>query len=276
MSARAAIRRVARRLLGIIPGAEVRFRRHIWSRISFPEPEMRVLADLPANSFDVAIDVGAALGGYTWILDRASRRVIAFEPGAVHADFIARGLSGTNIELVRAAVGREEATVRMYTPGCDTNALHSATLSSSNPVAHAASVVVNDVAQLSIDAFVRQWLVPGERLDFLKVDVEGYELAVFKGAAETLARDHPLVLCEIEARHNADYARVFGLFRDLGYSAFVLKQGRFVRFEGDALESVQHEEDLAYRLSPDYEPGSGRYINNFIFEHPLSRVKVAS
>lgn len=275
MSARTAIRRAARRVLGAVPGAEVRFRRHVWSRLAFPEPEMRVIADLPAQSFDVAIDVGAALGGYAWLLGRASRRVIAFEPGQVHADFIADGIGGTNIELVRAALGREVGTMTMYTPGDDTNAFHSATLSNDNPVAQGDGVVASEVAQVSLDAFVSERLGSGERVDFLKVDVEGYELAVLEGAVDTLARDHPVVLCEIEARHNAAYAKIFDLLGGLGYRAFVLKRGRFVPFQG-ALEPVQQDADLALRLSPDYAPGSGGYINNFTFEHPHSRVKIAS
>ena len=60
------------------------------------------------------------------------------------------------------------------------------------------------------------------RLDFIKCDVEGAELMVFRGAAETLRRFRPAVFAEV----NADYmarldsapAALFRLLGDLGYS----------------------------------------------------------
>jgi FkbM family methyltransferase len=266
------VRSFFRRTVGSMPMVDVAFRRFVWSRVSFPEPEMRFLNELNGRPIDVAVDVGAALGGYAWILNRKARRVFAFEPGQAHADFLARGLLGTRIELERLAVGSSSGIVPMYTPGDDTNARHSATLSTGNPVVQSNDTRVTNVQMVSIDQLLSERLAPDERLDLLKVDVEGYELAVFEGARHRIEKDFPLIICEIEARHNVDFAQVFKLLRSIGYVSYTFQGSKFILFVGEDLDAIQTEENLAYRISPEYRPGTSRYINNFIFSHAKSKI----
>lgn len=269
------LKKIVKAALERAPILEVYFRRIIWSRIHFPEPEMKYLNSLPRNSFDVAVDVGAALGGYSWILNRKSKRVIAFEPGIVHSEFLQPGIYGTSIELERQAVGNENGFVSMYTPGDDTNARHSATLSTENPVVHASETQIDVVPLISLDDFLESKLASTERLDFLKVDVEGYELAVLEGATRRIAKDFPLIVCEIETRHNAQYQEVFRLLKSLGYQSYILVDGEFALFVSDDISYHQRDVDLAYRLSANYRPGSSKYINNFIFAHPRSKIRIS-
>jgi FkbM family methyltransferase len=44
-----------------------------------------------------------------------------------------------------------------------------------------------------------------DRLDFIKIDVEGAELGVLQGAEQVIAKFRPALLVEIEARHTARY-----------------------------------------------------------------------
>lgn len=267
-------RTLVRSFFEAIPLLDVAFRRLFWSRVHFPEAEMQFITGLRSDEIDVAVDVGAALGGYAWILNRKSQRVIAFEPGAAHASFLARGLVGTNIELERKAVGKSDGMVPMYTPGNDTNARHSATLSKDNPVTLSDGTQVDHVPLISLDGFLNGRMRPDERLDFLKVDVEGYELDVFEGARARIAKDRPIILCEIEARHNDRYADVFKLLRMLGYASYVFDGARFNIFEGDDITHFQQDADLAIRLSPEYRLGQSKYINNFMFSHPNSKIRI--
>jgi FkbM family methyltransferase len=250
------------------------FRRFVWSRLHFPEIEMRFLNSLAACSVDIAIDVGAALGSYTWILNRKSAQVFAFEPGAQHARCLARSIFGSRVTLVQAAVGRSCDTVSMYTPGSDTNALHSATLSPNNPVIENRATEVRQVEQVSLDWFFLDKIDVGRTIDVLKVDVEGYELEVFAGAQALIKRHHPLIICEIEKRHNADYSKIFGTLRTAGYRTYIFREKCFVPFDSDVLDSLQSAETLKIRLSGNYVPGESPYINNFIFQHAQSRIKV--
>jgi FkbM family methyltransferase len=270
----ATLRAGARELLGKFPLVDGYFRRLIWSRLYFPEAEMALLHSLRRHSADLAIDVGAAMGGYCWLLNRVSRRVIAFEPGDWHCAYLRQLLLGTRIELVCAAVGAEAGEVELITPGDDVHARHSATLHGGNPVARTSGAHVSRVHQVSIDGYLEQTGMAGRLLDILKVDVEGYEYQVLLGASAALQRHRPLLICEIEARHNADYRAVFDMMRALGYACYARRGGQYRPISADEILSVQSEADLAIRLSPRHRPADNGYVNNFVFQHPDSRVRV--
>lgn len=267
--------KIGKSVLEQFPFVEAWFRRTVWSRVHFPESEMKYLHNLRGKPIDVAIDVGAALGGYAWILNRKSRKVIAFEPGETHSNFMSSALAASSIKLVRKALGNVQGTADFYTPGDDTIALHSATLSAENPVVNGQKTNVKQVEQVTLDGIAKSLMGQNERLDFLKVDVEGYELAVFEGAMRTIKEYQPLVICEIEARHNDRYLEVFNMLRAAGYQAYIYQNNGFVKFDGNDISVFQTEEDLNYRLSENYSPGQSQYINNFVFEHPQSKLKVS-
>ncbi len=73
------------------------------------------------------------------------------------------------------------------------------------------------------------------RVDVIKCDVEGAELPVFKGGIHTLGRDKPIVFSEIlrkwSAKFNYDPNEIFELFRQLGYRAFTVVEGRLRAFQ---------------------------------------------
>lgn len=67
-------------------------------------------------------------------------------------------------------------------------------------------------------------LLAGERVDFLKIDVEGFECRVLRGARDLIGRCRPLILTEIVDTHleraGASRAELFGLMREMGYRPF--------------------------------------------------------
>ncbi len=63
-----------------------------------------------------------------------------------------------------------------------------------------------------------------EALGFTKIDVEGHELKVFKGAEATLSRDLPNLLIEAEDRHRPNaVGSVIDYLTPFGYSLYCLK-----------------------------------------------------
>lgn len=54
-------------------------------------------------------------------------------------------------------------------------------------------------------------------VSFIKCDIEGHELAMFKGVRKMLAEDKPIILVEI---HDDEMAAVNGLLSGHGYSGF--------------------------------------------------------
>jgi FkbM family methyltransferase len=265
------IRTMVRDTLGKNPRLDGLFRRHIWSRIHFPEAELKLLDALPAGAIDTAIDVGAALGSYAWVLGRKARSVISYEPGEVHGHYMAIATTATNVTLVRAAVGEREGELDMFTQSDDVEGHHTATLSADNPVARAAGVRIRKVPVVALDHDIPPRLAAGAHVDVLKIDVEGFENAVLAGATALIARYHPIVIAEIEARHNPDYAAAFAQLRAAGYTVRFWRDGRYHVLADDHIEPLQRLEDLTLRLEGQH----GNYINNFVFQHPASRIKLA-
>jgi hypothetical protein len=62
---------------------------------------------------------------------------------------------------------------------------------------------------------------------FVKIDVEGHEFEVLEGATETLGRDTPSVLVEVEERHrHGAVAQVKDLMHGLDYDCLFFRDGQ--------------------------------------------------
>ena len=71
-------------------------------------------------------------------------------------------------------------------------------------------------------------------VDFIKCDVEGAELLVFKGGLNTIKRDKPIIFSEIlrkwSAMFNYDPNEIFDLFKSEGYLAFTVNTNVLLPF----------------------------------------------
>lgn len=128
----------------------------------------------------VAIDVGAHVGLWTYWIARNFQRVHAFEPSAVHRQCWMKNMvdSGENTTLYPMALGDREGRVNLHTGP------------SSSGDTHVVLADEGDVVMQTLDSF------NFTNVDFLKVDVEGFEYHVLKGAEETLTRERPIVVVE--------------------------------------------------------------------------------
>ncbi len=266
------IRTLLRETLSRYPYIDTWFRRTIWSRLHFPEVELQVLSRLPDGAIDVAVDVGAALGPYSWVLSRKARAVVAYEPGLQHGDFMELGARGTNVMVVRSAVGSTSGTLPLFTPADNDQGRHCATLSTANPVA--VNAARHEVPVVALDTDLALRVPKNSRIDLIKIDVEGFETEVLKGAQATIQTHLPVVIAEIEVRHNPSYRDAFALLEAFGYTAHYSVGGRYRRLYCAEIEPLQRPEDLAERLSKKYSISDMKYINNFVFQHAKSKVNI--
>lgn len=158
------------------------------------------------KQFRVAVDVGAHVGLWSMQLEKRFARVAAFEPvaafrecfganlkcrgcddrGYIDLDPVQRGIrckicdGATRVVLYDCALGAEPGRVSMTIPalegGIDTGGTH---------VGGA-----GDIEMRTLDAFDLA------DVDFIKIDVEGYEHQVLAGARDTIARWRPTIIVE--------------------------------------------------------------------------------
>ena len=140
------------------------------------------------RSGDVVLDVGSHLGTFTrFALDKGARLVVAFEPELTNATCFkktfAKEILENQVILIEAAAWESPGSLR-FEPSGNWN-------TGTGSVYAAGSLVVPAV---TIDETVEHLGL--DRVDFVKMDIEGSERHALKGAHRTLSRFGPrMVLC---------------------------------------------------------------------------------
>ena len=200
---------------------------------------------------DLVCDVGANKGSYLYWMARWAGRAVAFEPQPGLAAYL-RTLAATvplrNVAVEQKGVSGRSGVLTLYMPSVDSPE------ASLEPIEGAQKI---DVPVVSLD----DYFAPGERIAMLKVDVEGHELDVFKGAERILREDRPFLLFECEQRHLRE-GSVLDCFRHLearGYQGWFIHR-RELKPVSDFDPQV-HQSQVGERFwrSPDY-------ANNFLFK----------
>jgi FkbM family methyltransferase len=203
---------------------------------------------------DIVCDIGANKGAFTFWLARWCRdgRVVAFEPQAEIARRLASDcnslkLSNVTVEPigVYATSGTQLLSVpRGHSPGA-----------SIGPAVAATGEAV-PVRVVALDDYFKE----GEKISLLKIDVEGAELHVFKGAERILKTSCPLLVFECENRHLGEgcVEDVISYLISLGY------QGSFV-CRGRLRPVAEFDVKIHHRTEGEWFWKSAGYCNNFIF-----------
>lgn len=126
---------------------------------------------------DLFVDIGANVGSYTVLASKVcGARTICVEPDPVTAAALRRNILANGIEdrviVEETALGASEGTVN-FTVGLDTI----------NRVAAREETNVREVRLARLDA-----VLGSEQPALIKMDVEGFEAEVLRGAADTLAK----------------------------------------------------------------------------------------
>ncbi|MBX3298114.1 MAG: FkbM family methyltransferase [Acidobacteria bacterium] len=165
--------------------------------LAYPESrtgEDKVIGRL-VRAGDVVLDIGAHLGFYTLLLSRkvgAGGKVFAFEPNPTVLPSLVKSVSTvSNINLLQLGLADKAGDVELFIPeDASMSSLHDWT----NGTAGTVDVVKIPIATL--DELYESGAIPLPQ--FIKCDIEGAELSVFKGAQEMLDRqDAPVLMFEL-------------------------------------------------------------------------------
>lgn len=167
---------------------------------------------------DVVLDIGANIGLHSLVAARQLRdlggggRVIAFEPAADSVgklrDAAERNKLADLITLVPAALGE-----RKYQAALHADSRYDPADSGVRSL-QADGEVVQDVPVIRLDDWAREQAL--ERLDVVKLDVEGSEAAALSGAAKTLIRLQPRAVL-VEDKRPDLRRRLHAVLDELGY-----------------------------------------------------------
>lgn len=187
---------------------------------------------------DVALDLGANLGYYSRALSRlvgGGGKVYAVEPVEPVLDVLRRNLRRCrNVEILPFALGERDGTVAMVND-CEGGYMGSGRNKVAQDDAHRPEHTLRFEVEMRRGSAIFGGL---ERLNFVKCDVEGYELAILGEMRSVLERHRPTCLVETGG---ANRRKVIELFRTLGYAGYVLEKGELV-----SVMTAKGEKDIIF------------------------------
>lgn len=141
------------------------------------------------TSFNRALDVGAHVGATSLLMSRRFSEVVAFEPIPQNYLALLRNIEGSlNIIAENCAVSNECSELTFEHVPTHTQVSRVIKAGESRAFMH--SLLIGPIPARPIDSFEYS------QVSFIKIDVEGFELAVVEGARETILRCRPSILLE--------------------------------------------------------------------------------
>jgi len=122
---------------------------------------------LQNKKFNLIIDIGAWCGTWTLSMQQYAKNIYCYEPNKLHYDCLSRNCSVHNhVRLYNQALGNEDGFIKLTEEAATQN-----------------TRVLREKGETRINKLDSLGLVG---VDFIKIDVEGFEMEVLKGAEKTL------------------------------------------------------------------------------------------
>ena len=157
------------------------------------DPKLSKIAKLVVRDGDTVLDIGANLGLLTVLFSNlvgSAGRVLAFEPNPRVLERLRRTVGepgGENVEVFPFALGSQEGELELWVPGDNLgmgSLVHNHGRTASEGVARVSVRVLDDVLAGSGVVSIR----------LVKIDVEGFEAHVLRGAERCLREVRPHVI----------------------------------------------------------------------------------
>ena len=182
-----------------------------------------------------AVDIGVYRGVYSLKLSQNFNQIHAFEPNPLLFPYLNNNLKKIikNINLYNLALSDKSGETELKLP------VRSESIFKDN---------IEELYQLGAASIhpenefenFKKVHVKVDKLDniliknigFIKIDVEGHELEVIEGAKETIAKDKPILLIEIEKRHSKrPVEETINKINKLKYDCFFVKDKKLIHIE---------------------------------------------
>jgi len=164
------------------------------------------------KNFRTAIDIGAHVGFWSKDLSERFNRVFSFEPLEEHCLCFRKNVISENCTLIFSALGEKVGLAQIRFPG----------VTSANAKIGQGGV---EVTVNTLDSYENL-----QDIDYIKIDVEGFELNVLKGAEQTIRKHKPVITLE-----QKDGAAEYGFKR---YAASELLQTWGMKLKGRVVDDL--------------------------------------
>ncbi len=185
------------------------------------------------------IDIGANVGLMSLPFANAvpQGKVYSFEPTFYALERLKKNISlntdlENRIEVINSFVS-EKSSVNPNIVAFSSWKVNGEKDDNNHPVHLGTPKATDGVPALSLNDFVNQRQL--QKIDFIKIDTDGHEYEVFKGAKETIAKYKPKIIFEIglyvmeEKGFNFDF--YYNYFKELNYKLIDTKSGKLVTLE---------------------------------------------
>ncbi len=208
-------------------GKYVNYNKETFSK-KFPysyEREMQVIPRILKNP-ETIIDIGANYGTYSFFLSKLypQAKIFAFEPATSSYEIlkkITRTFRLQNVFPIKEGLGEKEEKKEIVMPRHYTIIAYVAESGARKGKEDSSE----EIKITTLDSFVQRNKIQG--IDFIKCDVEGFELSVFRGARKTLRKHKPIIFVEIEERHTKKYGvnpqEVLKFLKKIGYNSYSVR-----------------------------------------------------
>lgn len=192
------------------------------------------------------IDIGANVGIYSYHFRNIFKNIDSFEP-INEITYRIKALNCSNIHIHNIALSNQNGHRKLNIPVINGVAVQAR-----------ASIENADNEKKNLNIETRTLDSYGfDDVDLIKIDVEGHEESVIIGAQETIKKNMPLLLIEIEQRHiNKDISEIHNILLNMNYDGFFLKNGEIISITD--FDYNIHQKAIKNEMSKNY-------INNFIF-----------
>ena len=170
------------------------------------EKELGLLPEL-VNRNKASIDVGVYRGIYSYFLSDLTEFVYSFEANTLLQNKLIDAFKNKkNLKIENLALSSSSGIAELRVPIRDEDAdyddeqkfeLGIATIHSENNLSNKNYETIKNIKKTSLDKYNFS-----HDIGFIKIDVEGHELEIIRGGKNFLKRHRPVMLIEIEERHN--------------------------------------------------------------------------
>jgi len=186
----------------------------------------------------IVLDLGANIGVTSYHLAKKLPKstIFSFEPLTLNMDTLKRIKKRFNLKNVnefQVAVGDKPGSLEMVMPVINNVPMHGL-----SHVIHEDNTEFNSGLKYQVPVVCLDEFKPlqetGKRITALKIDVENFEYFALKGAEHLIAKNQPVIYCELWENENRK--KCIGFLNNLNYSAFILHKKELLPFEKTTIE----------------------------------------